>query len=137
MGSDRQQLSFIYVKDLVDMLFHAALSDQTNKLYHIGDGNSYLVRDFVAAIRQAMGKRTLKLKVPVPLAAGLAFTLEKSMGLFGRVPMFNSEKMAELSSPNWVCDMSDYFSDFSLRPSYDLASAVRETLDWYRAEKWL
>ena len=137
IGTDKQRLSFIYVKDLVKMLLGALESKEVGKTYFISDGESYLIRDFVDMIKTSMAKKTLKVKVPVFIVSAVAFILEKSLGVFGQIPALNSEKMAELTSQNWTCDMTPFFKDISLRPKYDLPSAVAETVEWYKKENWI
>ncbi len=137
IGTDRQRLSFIYVKDLVDLLFGALESEETNKTYYISDGKNYFIKEFVEAIKSSMAKKTLKVLVPVVLVSAIAFILEKTLRVFGKVPALNSEKMAELTSSNWTCDMTPYFKDISIKPKYDLRSAVNETVKWYKKENWI
>ncbi len=137
IGTDKQRLSFIYVKDFVDLLFGALESEVTNKIYYLSDGKNYLIKDFAQAIKSSMTKKTLKIIVPVPIVSAIAFILEKLLGAFGKVPALNSEKMAELTSANWTCDMIPFFNDVSARPKYDLQSAIDETVTWYKQENWI
>lgn len=137
IGTDKQRLSFIYVKDLVNLLFGVLESEVTNKIYYLSDGKNYLIKDFVHTIKTSMTRKTLKVVVPVPIVSAVAFILEKVLGVFGKVPALNSEKMAELTSANWTCDMIPYFNDVSTRPKYDLQSAVDETVTWYKQENWI
>ncbi|MDA0194392.1 MAG: NAD(P)-dependent oxidoreductase [Bacteroidetes bacterium] len=137
IGTDEQNLSFIYVKDLVDGILAAMGSKETGKTYFISDGKRYLIKEFVTAIKLAMNKKTIKIKVPVMLVSIVAYVQESIMGLFGKVPALNSEKMAELTSKNWVCDMEVFFSDVDFQPKYDLQTAVNETVAWYKKEKWI
>ena len=103
----------------------------------MSDGKRYLIKNFVAAIKTALNKKTIKIIVPVALVSIVASIQENVMGLFGKVPALNSEKMAELTSKNWVCDMEDFFSDIDFQPKYDLQTAVNETVAWYKKEKWI
>ena len=77
IGTDKQQLSFIYVKDLVNLLFDAMQSEKTNQTYYLSDGESYLIKDFVTSIKTALNKKTFKAVVPVGLVATVAFLLKK------------------------------------------------------------
>ncbi len=137
IGTDEQNLSFIYVKDLVDAILSAMESKEIRKTYFLSDGKRYLIKEFVAAIKLALNKKTIKIKVPVMLVSIVAFIQESIMGLFGKVPALNSEKMAELTSKNWVCDMEGFFREIDFQPKYDLQTAVNETVAWYKKEKWI
>ncbi|MEQ9423700.1 MAG: SDR family NAD(P)-dependent oxidoreductase [Cyclobacteriaceae bacterium] len=137
IGTDEQNLSFIYVEDLTEAVLTAMESPQVNKTYYISDGKRYLIKEYVAQIKAALSKRTLKFKVPVGLVAVAAFLLEKLLGVIGKVPALNSEKMAELTSKNWVCDMEPFFNDINFTPKYDLQTAVAETAEWYKKNNWI
>jgi len=137
IGTDQQKLSFIYVKDLVEMTFAAMESTVKSKTYLISDGNNYLIKDFINTIKTSLDKKTFKVIVPAGIVSVVAFILEKVLGVFGKVPALNSEKMAELTAENWTCDMTHFFDDFSYRPKYDLQTAVTETAEWYKNENWI
>ena len=60
IGTDEQNLSFIYVKDLVDAIISGMESKEVNKIYFLSDGKRYLIKNFVAAIKTALNKKTIK-----------------------------------------------------------------------------
>jgi nucleoside-diphosphate-sugar epimerase len=53
------------------------------------------------------------------------------------MPALNLEKVNELESCNWKCDIEPLQSDLNFKPEYDLDKAVKETAEWYKKEGWL
>jgi len=137
IGSTPQHLSFIYIDDFVTLCFDALESNIKQRSYFVCDGKTYLSSEFNNHIKKALNKKTLKLTLPVSVVRGLAFTLEKTFGLFGKTPALNSERVREFECTNWTIYTEDLFQDFNFKPQYFLERGVKETADWYKKEKWL
>ncbi len=137
IGNKPQHLTFVYVKDLVTVTLDSLQSPMVRKSYFVSDGNSYLSSHLNHLIKKHLNKKTFKLTLPTPFVRALAFTLEKSFGLFGKTPTLNIERVKEFESTNWKVYTDDLFQDFNFKPQYDLERGVKETIDWYKQEKWL
>jgi nucleoside-diphosphate-sugar epimerase len=137
IGSRKQILTFIYVRDLVRVIFDAALSSFTCKSYFVSDGKEYDTETFAAITKRILGKKTVRITVPSGIVKQLAFGLEKLYGLWGSIPTLNTDKYRVLSSSNWRCETAPLQNDFDFVAEYDLEKGVRETIEWYRKEKWL
>ena len=53
------------------------------------------------------------------------------------MPTFNKEKVAELQSKNWKCDLTPIQKDFDFKANYNLEKGLEETLTWYQQQGWL
>jgi len=137
IGSRQQVLTFIYVKDLVRLIFDALKSPIVRKSYFVSDGNEYDTRTFAAITKKILQKKTLKITVPSVIVKKLAFGLEKVFGLWGTIPTLNTDKYNVLSSANWRCETEPLLHDFGFIAEYDLEKGIRETIDWYKTEHWL
>lgn len=137
IGRQQQQLSFIYVKDLTRAVMDATLSGVKHKAYFVSDGQAYAADDLGRYSKMVLNRKTLKLKVPVLLVRGVAQVLEGIGKLSGKTPALNLEKVRELASTNWRCDIKPLKEDFGWQAQYDLEKGLAETLQWYRQEKWL
>ncbi len=137
IGSSKQQLSFIYVKDLVELIFKALQSEIVCKSYFVTDGNNYTSVEFSKMVKTLLNKKTIKLVFPKFMVRTIAFCLEKIFVLFNAVPTLNTEKYKEISCSNWLCDSSKTMKDFNFTPKYDLQKGLTETISWYKAEKLL
>ena len=137
IGKNPQYLTFIYVKDLCRAVFDLLESGLERKAYFISDGKEYDSETFAAITKKVFHKKTLTLRVPEGIVKQLAFLLEKLYATWGSAPTLNTDKFNVLKSPNWKCEAEPFYRDVPFRPEYDLERGVRETIEWYKSEKWL
>ena len=137
IGSTRQILTFIYVKDLVRVIFDAISSPVVQKAYFVTDGKEYDTETFAAITKKHLGKHTIRLTVPPGLVKIIAQVMEKSYGLFGKIPTLNTDKYNVMKSTNWRCEVEPLQYDFNFAAEYDLDKGVKETVEWYQKEGWL
>jgi nucleoside-diphosphate-sugar epimerase len=137
IGSKPQQLSFIYVKDLVDLMFAALERGHSGKKYLVTDGKIYAREELGKAVEAVSGKKTFQVKIPLPLVRLVAGASEIAGKIRGEMPPLNREKLPELAAESWICDMSETFGDLQFQPRYDLYSGMEETVEWYKNNNWL
>ena len=133
IGTPKQYLSFIYVKDLASLIISSLKNDVKNKSYFVSDLKIYTAKEFSNIVKQEMKKRTIKIVFPKTVVKIIAFISEKiSCWLTHKAPTLNSEKFKEISQENWLCDSYDLVKDFNFKPKYDLRKGVHETIEWYK-----
>lgn len=138
VGYRRQDITFVYVKDLVQAIFLALDRGMNGRKYFLSDGNVYASSDFSNLLRHAMGNPwVLRFTSPVWLLKVIT-----SMGaLFGRftgkVTALNRDKFNILRQRNWRCDIEPTADELGYHPHYDLERGVAETIAWYKNEGWL
>ncbi len=137
IGFKKQILTFIYVKDLVRVIFDAMASAVVRKAYFVSDGNEYDGQTFAAITKRIMGKKTIRFTVPLPLVKLIAITGETVAGWWGTIPTLNTDKYNVLKSTNWRCEHEPLQRDFGFKAEYDLEKGVREAVEWYKKEGWL
>lgn len=137
IGFREQVLTFIYVRDLVRVIFDALPSPVVHRAYFVADGKEYTSREFADITKRVMGKKTIRFTVPLFLVKTIATVGEKVAGLWGSIPTLNTDKYNVLSSTNWRCEVEPLQRDFTFRAEYDLERGVREAVDWYRQNGWL
>ncbi len=138
IGRKRQQLSFIFVKDLAGVVGDLIDSVHSRKAYFVTDGQSYAADELGSYAKDCLQRRhSLKFKVPLALVKGAAFVSQNLAALRGRQPIFNVEKVKELGSLNWKCDIRPLQNDIGFEPQYLLPDGIKETIDWYLKNKWL
>lgn len=137
IGFKKQILTFIYVRDLVRLVFLAIASSHVNKAWFVSDGKEYPSEMFADITKKALGKRTFRFTVPLFLVRTIAVVGENVASLWGTIPTLNTDKYNVLRSTNWRCEVTPLEQDFGFKAEYDLEKGVAETLDWYKKEKWL
>lgn len=137
VGANKQQLSFVYVKDLVTAIFLAMESPVLKRAFFVSDGKSYDSAVFGNLLKEQLGKNTLHIKVPALLANLIASISESMQYLSGKPALLNRDKLNELKALNWNCDTTPLFRELGFKPAYDLSAGIRETIFWYREAGWL
>lgn len=137
IGSYKQNISFIYVKDLSRLILDALKSSITGKAYFVSDLKHYTAQEFNKIVKHELNKKTIRIIFAKQFIKYVAFINEKISCFFGKVPSLNSEKFKEISCSNWLCDSSQIIEDFDFKPEYDLTKGIHETIKWYKKEKLL
>lgn len=137
-GFDEQYLSFIYVKDLVDVIFLCIERRVKRKEYLISDGQCYTSSEFCEITKNALNKKVvITVKLPLTLVKGVSVVAEKVAKLAGKTSTLNGDKFRIMKQRNWNCDISELVKDTGFSPKYDLKKGVNEAIEWYKENKWL
>ncbi|MFP5039867.1 NAD-dependent epimerase/dehydratase family protein [Parasediminibacterium sp. JCM 36343] len=137
IGKRKQQLSFVYVKDIAGIVVDALFKNNTSIAFNISDGQSYSRYELADFAKEFLGKKTTRFFLPEGMVKFFAVVLEKGYGLFGKTPVVNQEKLAELTAANWICNIDKASKELDFEPKYNLKSGLEETLVWYKDNKWL
>jgi nucleoside-diphosphate-sugar epimerase len=138
IGFKPQYITFIYVKDLVKVIFLAIEKKAIGKSYFVADGDVWTSDEYTKLAKKELGvKWTIPIKVPGFLVKGLAYFLDTVCGWFGKTPTLNKDKYNILSARNWKCEIEPLKEDLGFVPDYKLDRGLRECIEWYRKEKWL
>lgn len=137
-GFSPQDLTFIYVRDLVEAVFLALDRGQQGAAYALTDGRVYSATEFNDLLWQEMGRPwRLKLTAPLWLLRALCAAGELRGRLTGKPVVLNRDKYAILSQRNWRCDIAPARHDLGFQPQWDLARGVKEAVAWYKEAGWL
>ncbi|PBQ32812.1 UDP-glucose 4-epimerase [Sphingobacteriaceae bacterium] len=137
LGFNKQQLTFIYVKDLAELILAAVVSEQMNKTYFITDTQIYDKADFATAIARFIDKKVLNVKLPLTLVKGISFFAENISSAFGKQSPLTLEKYKELTAQSWNCNVADTFKELNYTPVYSLEEGIKETARWYKQHNWI
>lgn len=138
VGYKRQELTFIYVKDLAQAIYLAITHGTVNRSYFVSDGGVYESRAFSDLIQKELGNPwVLHIKSPLCVLKLISSLAEWGAGLFKKSSTLNRDKYRIMKQRNWQCDISPLINELGFRPEYDLEKGVRETIAWYKQEGWL
>ncbi|MFD2146421.1 NAD-dependent epimerase/dehydratase family protein [Mucilaginibacter antarcticus] len=136
IGRGQQKLSFIYVVDLAKACMQALHHGQQTA-YNLSDGEFYDKYQLGYFTRTILAVKTLQLHLPVNFVRLIAGISEKISSFRRTAPILNLEKLEELTAANWFCSTALAKRDLGFNPHYLLEDGLRETLNWYRQNKWL
>lgn len=138
LGVQSHYASFIFVEDLVQGMIQAAESDQTiGRTYFFATEERISLERFSQSIADVMGRRTVKIRVPVWIFACIALIREGISRLIGKPNILNWDKVKEYRERFWICDSSQAKMDFNFCKINDLKTALQKTYHWYVQQGWL
>ena len=137
IGSFKQQLSFVYVKDLADVIVNALFSTVSGNQYNISDGQVYDRYVLANTVKKALSKKTFKFHIPVGVVGLMASFMDLLYMNSKNTPALNKEKMAELTAVNWACSIDSAKKDLGYAPQFDLGRGILATIKWYKENRWL
>lgn len=138
VGFRPQILTFIYVKDVAQAVLRSMESGVVNRSYFLSDGAEYSSRDFSDLIQKELGvKGICRLCVPLWVLKAISSAAQFFASLLGRSSTLNLDKYKIMKQRNWRCDTTPAHEELGYVPQYDLSRGVKETINWYKKEKWL
>ena len=137
IGKGEQLQTFIYVKDLAKLIVDTLESPVYNKSYFVSDGVPYPHNALNDALKEKLGKKTLKIRIPVPVMKMVAALSELVGRVRGQFPLLNKNKVKEYFARSFAVDITDLKNDFNFAPQYDLSRGLDETLSWCKQQKLL
>jgi len=131
-GSKTQRTSFLYIDDLISIIYTLLDSKFLNKTWVVSDGSNYSAVEFCALVKKILNKKAIPLIVPLSFIRLLAEIQELMFKPFGTLPVLTRDKAAIIGSQNWQCDPSGIFKDITFSPRYSLEEGLYETIAWNR-----
>jgi nucleoside-diphosphate-sugar epimerase len=151
-GRRHPPLSWIHVSDLVDLLLLALERGERvpataarDPEAHTGQGIYFAVvqehpsyADFGALTRTMLARPYMPVLAFPNTVAWLMAGVSESISRFrGKANVFNRDKIREALADSWACSHSKPEAQLGFRPAASLVERLRQTIDWYRKERWL
>ena len=138
VGYRRQDITFVYVSDVVQAVFLALEKGQSGRRYFLSDGEVYQSTTFSDLIREELGRPWwIRITAPVWVLRVVTFFGEYIGRMTGHVTALNNDKYNILRQRNWRCDIQPAIDELGYRPKVQLPEGVRLSIRWYRENKWL
>ena len=138
IGSSKQLISLIYIKDLVQALELCIQKDtESGEVFHIADPHTYSSDEMGIIAARVMDVKLKKVKFPVPLAYTAAVISEIIGKITNKPGVFNRQRFQELKQSAWIADSTKAKELLDFTPQYSLQQGVEETVNWYLQHGWL
>lgn len=139
VGFTEQQLSFLYVTDLVTAVFQALAAPADKVVGHkyiLTDGGSWTQKQFRQLTLQYLKKGwALSLRLPMWAVYIVSVAAEKTAAMRGKASTLNRDKFKIMRQRNWNCDISDAQHDFGYNPAWPLPRGLAATVAAYLADR--
>ncbi len=138
VGFQRQDITFVYVTDVVQAVFLALENGKTGRKYFLSDGEVYQSTTFSDLIHKELGRPWwLRITAPTWVLRILTFFGEYAGRVSGKVTVLNNDKYNILKQRNWRCDITPACEELGYEPKVKLKEGVRTTIAWYKENRWL
>ncbi|MBO4825672.1 MAG: NAD(P)-dependent oxidoreductase [Prevotella sp.] len=138
VGFRRQDITFVYVRDVVQAVFLALERGASGRKYFLSDGEVYQSEAFSRLIRQELGNPwCLRITAPIWLLRAVSWCGELTGRLTGSISALNNDKYHIMRQRNWRCDIRPAIDELGYKPEWQLESGVKETIKWYKDNKWI
>lgn len=137
-GFRRQDITFVYIKDLVQAVYLSIEQEKCDRSYFVSDGQVYSSRAFSDLIQKELGNPwVLRIKCPLFILKVVSLLAEFSARCLGKTSTLNGDKYKIMKQRNWQCDISPLVDELGYHPRYPLDKGVKEIIAWYKKEGWL
>ena len=138
VGFKQQDITFVYVTDVVQAVFLAMEKGQTGRCYFLSDGEVYQSSTFSDLIRKELGNPWwIRITAPLWLLRIITFCGEYMGHITGKVTALNNDKYNIMKQRNWRCDINPARQELGYEPQVKLEEGVRRSIAWYKKNKWL
>ena len=138
VGFKQQDITFVYVTDVVQAVFLAMEKGQTGRKYFLSDGEVYQSSTFSDLIRKELGNPWwIRITAPIWLLRVITFCGEYIGHLTGKVTALNNDKYHIMKQRNWRCDIEPARRELGYEPKVKLEEGVRRSIQWYKENGWL
>lgn len=138
VGFKRQDITFVYVQDVVQAVFLACEKGQTGRKYFLSDGEVYQSTTFSDLIREELGHPWwIRITAPVWMLRIVTAIGDRIGHITGKISALNNDKYHILKQRNWRCDIQPAIDELGYKPEYNLQKGVPLTIKWYKENGWL
>lgn len=138
VGFKRQDITFVYVKDVVQAIFLAMERGKSGRCYFLSDGQVYQSATFSDLLIRELGNPwCLRIKAPIWILRIVTFFGEQVGRITGKISALNNDKYHILKQRNWRCDIQPAIDELGYQPEYQLERGVKETVAWYKEHHWI
>lgn len=138
VGYKRQDITFVYVSDVVQAIFLALDKGENGRKYFLSDGEVYQSTTFSDLIHEELSRPWwIRITAPVWVLRIITFCGEYIGKMTGKVTALNNDKFNILRQRNWRCDIQPAIDELGYKPTVKLAEGVRRSIKWYKEQGWL
>ena len=138
VGYKRQDITFVYVEDVVQAIFLALEKGENGRKYFLSDGQVYQSTTFSDLIHEELGRPWwIRITAPVWVLRVVTFFGEYVGQMTGKVTALNNDKYNILKQRNWRCDIEPARRELGYEPKVMLDEGVKRSIKWYKEHGWL
>jgi len=131
------RISLIHVEDLARGILAAAAAGRMGESYFLAHAHAVDAQRLPRLFEAVMGRRVRGLNVPGKLLYAASALFEGWGRISGRIPVFNRDKVKELTAGGWVCSTLKSENELGFTAGIGIEEGLTKTAQWYREQGWL
>ena len=137
IGDISRKIQLVHVDDLCLAVYKAIQADTVSGTsYFIAEKQAYQMKELIAILEQAVGKKGFPLVIPGFLFKIIASVSKTLFRIFNATPMLTPEKANELLA-SWEISTGAAKKDFGFESQIPFSEGARKTYAWYIEKGWL
>lgn len=139
LGYRDRYVTLVHVSDLAEAILLAAIKETGNgELFYVDDESPVrTLLEIQHKIAQIMGKKTLRIRVPLASLFIVTAVMEGLHRITGKNTWINFDKYREFSQQAWLCDGTKIREKLGYSPKITLQQGLRQTITWYNEMGWI
>jgi len=138
LGGADKYLSLIHAKDLARGIMIAGEHEKSiGKTYFITSPEPYSWEEISRITLNILQKRGFRVPIPVSFMKMVAAVSEGLSSLTKKPALVNKQKIIDMEQDFWTCSPEKAKKDLGFEAEIGLENGIRETLIWYKEQKWL
>ncbi|HEX9901246.1 MAG TPA: NAD-dependent epimerase/dehydratase family protein [Acidobacteriota bacterium] len=135
-GSGRTLQTPVHIRDLLAGTALCLERGRRGEVYHLAGGQALPVRDIVAAIARAAGRKPPRLRLPLLPVKTAAWLMGRAFSLAKKEAPLSLSRLAFFIHPKPL-SIHKAVDELDFAPSINFEDGMRETVCWYRENGWL
>lgn len=132
--------SAVHVKDLCQgmILASEAESVASGEIFYLAHPQVFTYQELLQTIATALGgRKPLRIRLPMAGLIVAAATLSALGKVTNKTFPLNLDKLKEIRPHFWICSSAKAEKLLRFSPKRDLATGMRNAIEWYREKNWL
>lgn len=128
-----------FITDIVNGMISASESPiAAGKTYHLGEDKAYSSNEVMNIIAKALGKKTVRLKIPYSLLNLTTLFFELYAKITGTKPVIQRQAITDYFKYRyWRIDMNKAKREFGFEAKVPFEAGAKITADWYKKEGFI
>lgn len=137
VGKNKKFISMIDSKNLVDILDKTLTSNLYKETIDCAFFKPIELSKMNSLLSHFYNKKGINLSIPEKLLKFVGWINEKFSKILGLTSVFDRDKALDISQQYWIANTNKLKDLLNWNPVRDFESALSETKQWYKKNKWI
>jgi nucleoside-diphosphate-sugar epimerase len=135
-GSGRTLQTPVHIRDLLAGTALCLERGRRGEVYHLAGGQALAVRDMVAAVARAAGRKPPRIRLPLLPVKATAWLMDRAFSLAKKESPLSPSRLAFFIHPKPL-GIDKAVGELDYAPRIGFEEGIRQTVRWYRENGWL